>query len=126
MSVPPAIDRDQLRARCLDDREFIGQMLAVFREFAPQTLSRLRQSTESMALGDARRYGHTLKGSAANLAAAGLAAVAANAEAAATAGDAAALRVAVDAAESLMGQCLVEVEAILGELERHGPAPTRR
>ena len=53
MSASPAIDRDQLRARCLDDREFIRQMLAVFREFAPQTMSQLRQSAESMALGDA-------------------------------------------------------------------------
>ncbi|HEX8339818.1 MAG TPA: Hpt domain-containing protein [Tepidisphaeraceae bacterium] len=107
-----------MRARCLDDREFTRQMLAVFREFAPQTLLQLRQSTETMALADARRHAHMLKGSAANLAAADLQSAAAAAEDAAAAGDAPALRTAVADAEGFMQRCLLDVETMLGELSR--------
>ena len=119
MTLSSSIDRDQLRARCLDDQEFMRQMLAVFRQFAPQTLAQLKASLLAGVASDAKRHAHTLQGSAANLAADDLRQATRVVEQALNANEPAMVEAAMASLTRAMERCLGEVDRLLEQFS-HG------
>lgn len=74
------IDRNTLVARCLDDPDFVRQLLGLFTSTAPTQMLKLRSALSGEDVREAIRIAHTLKGSAANLSAEGLRQAAAEVE----------------------------------------------
>jgi HPt (histidine-containing phosphotransfer) domain-containing protein len=66
------IDWPDFEARCLNDAEFIQQMLGVFCDNTPKVWEQCKAAVEMGDWPAARRHAHTLKGSAANMSAATL------------------------------------------------------
>jgi len=117
MSVPVPIDREKLLARCLDDVEFTRQMLQIFQDQSPATLTRLCESVNAGAWEDAKRHAHTLKGTAGNLSAAALQAAAARVEKLVEAGQSADLDAAVLDLTNQFNLCLQSAIAISASMK---------
>jgi len=75
------IDWQDFESRCLNDAEFITQMLGVFIDNAPKTWQECKHAADAGDWSAASRHAHTLKGSAANMSAGALRTLAAGAEA---------------------------------------------
>jgi two-component system, sensor histidine kinase and response regulator len=115
------IDETDLRRRCMGEEEFVRQMLTIFREYGPKTLQQLHAALDSQDIDAARRFAHTLKGSAGNVSAMPLRAMAFDAEKAIDASDGekvASLRAALDLA---MAACLAEVDRLLAVVPSVAP-----
>jgi HPt (histidine-containing phosphotransfer) domain-containing protein len=110
------IDLQKLRTRCLDDDEFVGQMLKIFSEVAPRTFESLRDAVSSGDLPAARRHAHTLKGSAANLSAELLRIAAAEAETQADHQDTAGLAASVGRIGMLLERTIAEAASVAESL----------
>jgi HPt (histidine-containing phosphotransfer) domain-containing protein len=78
--IAPPIDVLPLIERCMGDRDFVREMLSLFRQQMTQHLAKL---SDCIAAGDVegvRKVAHAMKGSAANLSANALSALCATAE----------------------------------------------
>jgi len=108
-----AIDWPQLKKRCLDDDTFVRELVAVFQRHGRGPLDQLRVAAAAGVLPAAQKHAHTLKGSAANLAAEPLRAAALAAENAARTGDSSGLTHLVEAVDAEFSRCLAEIDRFL-------------
>lgn len=111
------LDREQLQERCLDDIDFMRQMLHIFLQHGPATLHSLRESLAANNLNEATRYAHSLKGSAANLAAEDMRVVAWAAEQDGRNNDSSALSARLPLLEHEMARCINAIQQLLTELK---------
>jgi HPt (histidine-containing phosphotransfer) domain-containing protein len=82
-----AIDVDDLLERVGNDRDFLAELIAVFREDHLNQLEQIVNGLEKNDLNEIRRGAHSLKGALANLAAPAASALAARLEDQGTSGD---------------------------------------
>ena len=111
--MPHPIDWPQLKKRCLDDDAFVRELVAVFQKHGTGLLEQLRTAATAGLMPVAQKHAHTLKGSAANLAAEPLRAAALAAENAARTGDPQGLAQLVGAVEAEFARCMSEIERFL-------------
>jgi CheY-like chemotaxis protein/HPt (histidine-containing phosphotransfer) domain-containing protein len=82
-----SVDGHELLERVGGDREFLAELVSLFREDCPKQLSRIKTALEKMDPGEMLRGAHSLRGTLANLAARPAADLAAEIEHAGKAGD---------------------------------------
>jgi DNA-binding response OmpR family regulator len=82
-----SINAQELLERVGGDREFLTELVSLFREDGPRQLNRIRKALENNDLEDALRTAHSLRGTLANLAAQAAADLAAEIEHASKAED---------------------------------------
>ena len=111
--IPHPIDWPLLKKRCLNDDAFVRELVGVFQTHGTGLLNQLRSAASAGTLPVAQKHAHTLKGSAANLAAEPLRAAALAAENAARNGDSSGLANLVETVEAEFGRCLSEIERFL-------------
>ncbi|HEY0008089.1 MAG TPA: Hpt domain-containing protein [Tepidisphaeraceae bacterium] len=109
------IDYRQLLSRCLNDRDFMKQMLEIFSDFVPQTLANLQSAVDRKDVDAVRRLAHTLKGSAANVSAEVLRQVAMNVEQQAATGDLGAVRETLPQIDAALARSLADARSLLSE-----------
>lgn len=109
--MPDPIDWPQLKKRCLNDDAFVREMVAIFSKHAPILVAGLKTAVAAGDTPAAKKQAHTLKGSAANLAAESLRASAYAAEMLAKDGKLDETRDAIPVIEK-------ELNAVLEALER--------
>lgn len=107
------IDEVDLLRRCMNDPEFVRQMLGIFREHAPKTLQQLHNAIDAADWNAANRHAHTLKGSAGNIAAWPLREAALLAEKAIAAGTYDSVPALVQTVDDAMAVCLSRIDDIL-------------
>ncbi|HEX4346253.1 MAG TPA: Hpt domain-containing protein [Vicinamibacterales bacterium] len=103
------VDLDDMRRRLGADDELISDLLALFLEDYPATMTALERAVRARDIDGARRGAHSLKGSASNMSAHGVVAAAAALEAAAT-------RAEADAFDSLFATLASEIGELSAEL----------
>ena len=106
----PAFDRDELLGRCSGDRVFAASLLARFRDRLPDQRRQIAAALQNQRHEEARRLVHTLKGTAANMAAGPLRDAAAVLEAALKEPGPAEARPSLVQLERELDRCLSEVE----------------
>jgi PAS domain S-box-containing protein len=66
-SVHDPVDDRELLERVGDDREFLTELVSLFREDGPKQLARIRKALEQKDAGEVLRCAHSLRGTLANL-----------------------------------------------------------
>jgi HPt (histidine-containing phosphotransfer) domain-containing protein len=110
MRLPDAFDIDAALERVEGDRDLLEEIVRIFSEQCPKTMSEIDSAIRAADLPRLERAAHSLKGSASNLCATGVTQSAAELEASARSGDLSRCREQIKALES-------EVEKLLRELE---------
>jgi CheY-like chemotaxis protein len=105
-----AFDIDAALERVEGDRDLLEEIVRIFSEQCPKTMSEIDSAIRAADLPRLERAAHSLKGSASNLCATGVTQSAAELEASARSGDLSRCREQIKALES-------EVEKLLRELE---------
>lgn len=109
------IDETDLLQRCMNDPEFVRQMLGIFREHAPRTLRQLHDAVDAGDWPTAARHAHTLKGSAGNVAAQSLREAALKTEKTISAGNYAEVPALLEAVDDGMALCLARIKELLAK-----------
>jgi CheY-like chemotaxis protein len=81
------IDAQDLMERVSDDREFLAELVGIFKEDGPRQLESIKKALEEQNREEMRRAAHSLRGALSNLAAVRASALAADIEFAGTLGD---------------------------------------
>jgi CheY-like chemotaxis protein len=68
-SLLESIDAHELLERVGDDREFLGELVNLFREDGPKQLSRIKTALQNLDSSEMLRCAHSLRGTLSNLAA---------------------------------------------------------
>lgn len=103
------VDARELLDRVGDDREFLSDLVAVFREDCPRQLALIEKGLSAQAPAEISRAAHSLKGALSNLAAPAATSLAAEVEHAGAAGEMA-------KAEAALGRLRDELERVLDSL----------
>ena len=112
---PSMIDVAELLGRVENDREFLKELLSIFKKEFPQRFQALRKAVES---GDAKNVvaeAHTLKGMLSNLAASKAAEAAAELERLARKGETAKFEEALSVFKSVTDELSLQLDACMAE-----------
>jgi len=112
----PGLDYEALLHRCLNKTDLARRVLKLFSDSAVHTVTEIQQSLAAGDLAQVRRHAHSLKGSAANVAARPLQAIATDLERVSRAGSEAAALSKVPELEVELHRCLDSIEEILSEV----------
>jgi len=114
----PAWNLPELLERVDNDQELLRDLLIIFKEDFPLTMSSLESAVAAGDLKNSAMLSHTLKGMLSSLGGVRTAAAAARLEAIASAGETASLKGALDALKCEAASLLPELEAYMAEV-RH-------
>jgi CheY-like chemotaxis protein len=112
---PGAVDELDLMQRVEEDREFLAELVDLFRAEAPKQMNRLRTALEQKDSDEARRATHSLRGVLSNLSARTAANLTAEIENAAGAGDFARADAAMQQFEPELTRVIAALSAICEE-----------
>jgi HPt (histidine-containing phosphotransfer) domain-containing protein len=111
----PSVDGHELLDRVGGDREFLAELVTLFREDGPKQIGRIKTALENKEAGEMLRGAHSLRGSLANLAARPAADLAATIEVAGQSADLAQAEIALHSLEREMTRVLNALSALCGE-----------
>jgi ammonium transporter, Amt family len=119
MNAPP-LNVGELCARCLNNVDFTRRILSKFQDRVSEDLACLARTIADKKMAEAARLAHSLKGSAANLAAPAVRAAAAEIETLSRAGDVAQAEEALQCLRAEVERCLAYIPQAIAGLS---PAP---
>ncbi|MDX1947561.1 MAG: ammonium transporter [Pirellulaceae bacterium] len=111
----PAFNRDELLARCSGDASFAASLLARFRDRLPEQRRQIATAVQEQKPAEAKRLVHTLKGTAANLAAGPLSQAAAALETALSESGGANGTTTLGTLEREIDRCLNDLQRLLAQ-----------
>jgi CheY-like chemotaxis protein/HPt (histidine-containing phosphotransfer) domain-containing protein len=118
----PPLNIGELCARCANDIEFTQRLLHKFQDRVADDLAALARNITERKLDEATRLAHSLKGSAANLAAPAVRAVAAEIEAMGRAGDVSQAQDALQRLQREVDRCLAYIPQAIASLNSAPPS----
>jgi PAS domain S-box-containing protein len=111
----PPVDGNELLDRVGGDREFLTELVTLFREDSPKQIGKIKTALENKDAGEVLRAAHSLRGSLANLAARPAADIAASIENAGQSANLAQAEIALHSLEREMTRVLDALGALCGE-----------